>query len=81
MNVMLNFKQSKDLQNNDIIVCVNGVWTNVSRDEFLAEYKKQVKKCQDDVDKMEKELNDFKEKVNSKLSQYHKILQKLTEEE
>lgn len=80
MNVILNFSQTKELQDDDIIVCVKGKWTNVSRKEFLSKYEQQVKDCEMKVKNLEDLYNKLVEKINDRLEKYHNILQTITKE-
>lgn len=81
MNVVLNFKQTKELEKDDIIVYQNGHWTNVRKSEFLHRYFKQIEECQANVDALHKEHERLVKAVNDKLEEYHNILQVLIKEE
>lgn len=81
MNVILNLKETKKLENNDIIVCQNGTWTNVSKEEFLYNYTKKVKELENQVNQLGTKYNELVEKINDKLEKYHNILQRITKED
>ncbi len=58
MNIVLNLKQTKELEKNDIILYQNGQWTNVRKDEFLMEHSKAIK----NLENKEKELEEIQHK-------------------
>jgi len=81
MNVMLNLKQTKELEKDDIIVFQNGSWTNVRKSEFLHKYFEQIKECQASVDELREDYERMLEAINKKLKEYHDTLQVLTKED
>ena len=56
MNVIVNLKQTKELEKNDIILYQNGAWTNVRKDEFLMEHTKQLVKLNEGVKGIDHDL-------------------------
>ena len=56
MNIVLNLKQTKELEKNDIILYQNGQWTNVRKDEFLMEHTKQLTKLNEGVKEIDHDL-------------------------
>ena len=81
MKTVLDIRINKELENEDILVYRDGIWTNIPKDEYLATLRNRIIELQNTVDNLNTDIQQFKEKVNQKLEEYHNILQVLTEEE
>jgi len=81
MKTILDVRINKELENEDILVHRDGIWTNIPKDEYLAPLRNRIVELQNTIDNLITETQQFKERVNQKLQEYHNILQVLTEEE
>lgn len=81
MSGFLNFKESKKLDTNDVLVYKNGCWTNVRKSEFFHQYFEQIKECENKLEALRAENAKILNNINEKLESYHKILQTLTKED
>lgn len=81
MKTILDIRINKKLENEDILVYRDGIWTNIPKDEYLAPLRNRIIELQDSINDLTNDVQQFKERVNQKLQEYHNILQVLTEEE
>ncbi len=81
MKVILDIRTNKELENEDILVYRDGIWTNIPKDEYLANLRNRIVELQNTIDNLTNDIQQFKERVNNKLQEYHNILQVLTKEE
>ena len=65
----------------DLILFIDGKWKIVSKNVFLADVIKSVKDTNKRIDKVENTLEKALENINSKLKDYHNVLQLLVKEE
>lgn len=60
MKIVLDVKSNDKLKENDLIVCVNGQWSVVSRESFLAPYVNQQREknleFEKEIEKLQKDL-------------------------
>lgn len=81
MKIVLDLKTNGAIQENDVIIFLNGKWQVVSKNIFLDETFRQNKELKEELDQVKQSIIDMKAKVNEKLEEQHKVLQMLTKEE
>lgn len=57
MNLVLNVNLTKKLENNDILIYAEGVWINLSKDEFLGKLNKEVNLLKEENKNLKDDLN------------------------
>lgn len=81
MKIVLDLKTNGAIQENDVIIFLNGKWQVVSKNIFLDETFRQNKEIKEELDQVKQSIIDMKAKFNEKLEEQHKVLQILTKEE
>lgn len=80
MKIILNFKESKTPENEDVVIFRNGKYTNCDKNIYLRSVTKEITALKEENLALREELDSFKSAVNKKLEEYHNILQVLTKE-
>ena len=57
MNLVLNVNLTKKLENGDILIYAEGVWINLSKDEFLGKLNKEVNLLKEENKNLKDDLN------------------------
>lgn len=81
MKMMLDIVVNGKLNNEDIIVYRDNRWINIPKDFYLSSVYKEINNLKTEIEEMNVEMKEYKEKVNKKLEEYHRILQVLTKED
>ena len=74
MKIVLDLKLDREPKENDVIVFQNGCWKVISKESFLANFKK---KHIEDMQTLEKELEDMSSKFSLELADKDKEIKKL----
>jgi len=79
MKIVVDIKG--ELKKDDIIIFDGEKFKPVAKNDFLCKLSAQNIELRKEIEKMRDEIDIFKLGVNSKLKDYHNILQTLTKEE
>ena len=79
MKIVVDIKGK--LQKDDILIYDGENFKPINKNEFLCKLFTQITELCEDNEKLRQEVDAFKLGVNSKLKDYHKILQTLTKED
>lgn len=74
MRIILELK-TDSLKKGDIVYYDGTQWINKSKKAFLYEQEKELEEMQAKYDQLEKDFQTLKDGVNTKLKQFHDILQ------
>ena len=80
MNLVLNVEFNKKLKNGDILVYQDGKFINLPKNEYLDVLIRENNQLKREMQLLKNDIEEFKNKVNDKLKEYHNILQLLTKE-
>ena len=80
MNLVLNVEFNKKLKNGDILVYQDGKFINLLKNEYLDVLIRENNQLKREMQLLKNDIEEFKNKLNDKLKEYHNILQLLTKE-
>lgn len=67
MKAVIDLKLLKDLENDDILVFKNGIWTNIRKNEYVAhllqpieQLKNEVKSLKNEIDRLNKLVKELR---------------------
>lgn len=81
MKIVLELKTNGAMQENDVIVFLNGKWQVVSKNIFLDEVFKENQALKEELEITKQSIEDMKIKLNKKLEEQHEVLRVLTKGE
>ena len=81
MKIVLELKTNGAMQENDVIVFLNGKWQVVSKNIFLDEVFKENQALKEELEITKQFIEDMKIKLNKKLEEQHEVLRVLTKGE
>ncbi len=81
MKIVLELKTNGAMQENDVIVFLNGKWQVVSKNIFLNEVFKENQALKEELEITKQSIEDMKIKLNKKLEEQHEVLRVLTKGE
>lgn len=81
MKIVLELKTNGAMQENDVIVFLNGKWQVVSKNIFLDEVFKENQALKEELETTKQSIEDMKIKLNKKLEEQHEVLRVLTKGE
>lgn len=79
MKIVIDIKG--ELKNDDLLIYQDGLLKPISKEELFAKNKSEHNELKKEIKNLQDEINVFKASVNSKLKDYHNVLQALTKEE